>query len=150
FDVVVETALRQLEQASLPILQAKREDRPEREKAPVHSFTCGGTHMIYGLLSALHGGFVGSDRLQRVRQQIDILVWRLKGDLGLMDAFYQARRGQRGMSWFELGAKLKLLGHSEECLAFTERRGVANLTAAQQSQRRAAVVTLRQLLNDLE
>jgi hypothetical protein len=149
-DIVVETALKQLEDASLPIRQAMREDRPEREKAPVHGFTCGGTHMIYGLLSALHGGYVGSDRLQRMRQQIEILVWRLKGDLDLIDAFYLPRRGQKGMGWFELGAKLKLLGHSEECLAFTERRGVVHLSAGQQAQRRVAVATLRHLLDDLE
>src|SRR5262249_23521220 len=52
-DMVVESALRLLEQASLPVAEAMREGRPETGTAPVHSFTCGGTHMIYGLLVAV-------------------------------------------------------------------------------------------------
>src|SRR5262249_12798272 len=61
-DLVVESALRQLEQASLPLAEAMRSGRPETGHAPVHSFTCGGTHMIYGLLVAIHMGYAGRDR----------------------------------------------------------------------------------------
>src|SRR5262249_22625030 len=62
FAVVVERALRLLEEASLPLAQTMREDKPESGKAPVHTFTCGGTHMVYGLLSAVHAGYTGRDR----------------------------------------------------------------------------------------
>lgn len=76
-DAVVEAALGLLERASLPVMQAMREGRPESVKAPVHDFTCGGTHMIYGLLTAMVAGYVGQDRLERMRQQVALLVWRL-------------------------------------------------------------------------
>jgi hypothetical protein len=146
-DAFVENALRLLEQASLPVARAMREGRPQTAQAPVHGFTCGGTHMIYGLLSALHAGYTGKDRRQRMQQQMDILVWRLSADLDLMDRFY---RGRTNDFWFEFDAKLKLLGHAEECLAFAALHKVSILSPAQRTQWQAASLTLRQLLKDLE
>src|SRR5262249_56376957 len=72
-DLVVESALRLHENASLPLMRAMRADRPEREKAPVHGFTCGGTHMLYALLTAMRAGYTGQDRLARVRQQTELM-----------------------------------------------------------------------------
>jgi hypothetical protein len=149
-DVVVESALQLLEQASLPIAQAMRENRPEAAKAPVHAFTCGGTHMLYALLTAVHAGYVGADRLERVRQQVDLLVWRLGADVALIERFYGERAGRNGAFWYEVDAKLKLLGHAEECLSLGANRGVVALTPEQQSQRRTAVRRVRRLLGELE
>jgi hypothetical protein len=149
-DPVVESSLRLLEQASRPLMQAMRENRPETAKAPVHSFTCGGTHMLYALLVAMHAGYTGKDRLERTRRQVDLLVWRMTEDIGLIDRFYEGRTAQNGAYWFALDAKLKLLGHAEECLAFGVQRGVVTLTPAQQGRRRATVVTLRRMLQDME
>jgi len=146
-DALVENALRLLEQASLPVARAMREGRPQTGQAPVHGFTCGGTHMIYGLLSAVHAGYAGKDRRQRMQQQMDVLVWRLSADLDLMDRVY---RGRTGDFWFEFDAKLKLLGHAEECLAFAAVHKVSTLTPAQRTQWQAASLTLRQLLKDLD
>jgi len=42
-------------------------------KAPVHGFTCGGMHMLYGVLTAVHAGYTGRDRQERVRRQVDLL-----------------------------------------------------------------------------
>jgi hypothetical protein len=149
-DMVVESALRLLEQASLPVAEAMREGRPETGPAPVHSFTCGGTHMIYGLLAAVHAGYAGKDRRERMRQQVDLLVWRLSADLDLIDRFYSAKANNAGTSWYQLDAKLKLLGHGEECLAFATLHEVVPLTSAQRERRQAAVATLKRLLHDLE
>ena len=63
--------------------------------------------------------------------------------------FYQAR-GKNASDWYELDAKLKLLGHSEECLAFAAVHKVVKLTAAQRTQWQAATATLRRLLIDIE
>jgi hypothetical protein len=149
-DAVVASALGLFEGASLPLLQAMRENRPETAKAPVHSFTCGGTHMLYALLTALHAGYVGRDRRERLRQQVDLLVWRLTADLGLIDRFYKERSAGIGAYWYELDAKVKLLGHSEECLALATRRGLVKLSAGQQAAWRAAEATLRRMLEDME
>jgi hypothetical protein len=148
-DALVDNALRMLEQASLPVAEAMREGRPETRQAPVHGFTCGGGHMIYALLTALHAGYTGKDRARRMQQQVDLVVWRLSADLDLIERFYRARGSSVGDSWFELDAKLKLLGHLQECLAFADLHRVAKLTAAQRTQWQAATATLRRLLVDL-
>ncbi len=150
FDAVVESALGLYERASLPLLQAMREDRPETAKAPVHDFTCGGTHMLYAVLTAVHAGYTGRDRHERVRRQVDLLVWRLTADLGLIDRFYRERAGQGGAYWYELDAKVKLLGHAQECLALATRRGVVKLSPRQQANHREAVATLRRMIEDVE
>ena len=149
-DLVVESALRLMEEASAPLMQDMRQDRPETAKAPVQGFTCCGAHMLYALLTAVQAGYVGPDRLERVRQQTDLMVWRLRADLGLIDRFYKERTAQPGAYWYEVGAKVKLLGHGEECLAYGVRRGVVKLSAGQQEQRQAAVATLRRMIEDIE
>ncbi len=149
-DALVESALRLLEQASLPVAQAMHDGRPETAQAPVHGFTCGGTHMLYALLTALNAGYMGKDRVRRVQQQVDMMVWRLSADVDLIERHYRARANRTGDFWFEFDAKLKLLGHAEECLAFAALHKVAKLTASQQGQRRAAVVTLRRMLAEIE
>jgi hypothetical protein len=149
-DALVESALRLLEVASSPVAEAMRAGRPEMDQAPVHGFTCGGCHMIYGLLAALSAGYAGKDRTRRMQGQVDLLVWRLSADLDLIERFYRARGNGAADFWYEFDAKLKLLGHAEECLAFTELHKVARLTAAQRAQRAAATATLRRLLVDLQ
>jgi hypothetical protein len=150
FDLVVESALRLMEEASLPLAQAMREDRPETAKAPVHGFTCGGTHMLYALLTAAQTGHAGRERLERVKRQTDVMVWRLRADLGLIDSFYRERAAQPGAYWYDVDAKVKLLGHGGECLAFAVRRGVVKLTASQQTQWSAAEKTLKRMIEDME
>jgi hypothetical protein len=149
-DVVVENALRLLERASLPLTQAMREGRPLTAQAPVHGFTCGGTHMIYAVLTAMQMGYTGKDRPARVQQQVDVLLWRLSAEVDFMERFYRKRGGSAAAAWFELDTKLKFLGHAEECLAFAALHKVAKFTPAQQARRQAAVVTLRRTLHDLE
>jgi hypothetical protein len=149
-DALVESAFRLLEQASLPVAEAMRDGRPETRQAPVHNFTCGGCHMIYALLTALQAGYTGKDRPRRMQQQVDLLVWRLSADLDLIERFYRARGNSVADFWYEFDAKLKLLGHAEECLAFADLHKVAKLTSAQRAQRQAATATLRRLLVDLD
>jgi hypothetical protein len=149
-DLVVERALRLLEQASLPLAEAMRAGRPETAHAPVHGFTCGGTHMLYALLVAVHAGYTGKDRRERVQQQVDLLVWRLSADLDLIERFYGERAGKAGAAWYVLDAKLKLLGHGAECLAFATLHDVAGLTPSQRERRQAAVGMLTRMLRDLE
>jgi hypothetical protein len=149
-DLVVERALRMLEQASVPLVEAMRAGRPETAQAPVHEFTCGGTHMLYALLTAVHAGYTGKDRRARVQQQVDLMVWRLSADLDLIGRFYEARAGSAGASWYALDAKLKLLGHGAECLAFATLHDVVGFAPAQRERWQAAMATLRGMLRDLE
>ncbi|HVQ78041.1 MAG TPA: hypothetical protein VMT79_21180 [Candidatus Binatia bacterium] len=149
-DPVVEDALRLLEDGSQPLMDAMRQGKAESTKAMVHDYTCGGTHLIYALLAAIHAGYTGRDRVERMQRQVDLLVWRMKADIDLIGRFYQQRASHPGRYWFELDSKLKLLGHGEECLALGTGRGVVALSPAQQAQRRTAVASIRQMLDDME
>jgi len=149
-DESVEMALRALEDASAPLAAAMRDGRPMTAKAPVHSFTCGGTHMLYALVSATHYGFGLKGTRERVQQQVALMVWRTRADVDLMARFYTDRKRSRVplASWYELDSKLKLLGHAEECFAMAVTRGVVTLAPAQAAQREEAVATVKRLLAD--
>ena len=149
-DDLADGALRDLENASAPLLAAMRSGRPLVARAPVHGFTCGGTHMLYGLLSAIHYGFGGKDARQRVQEQTVLMAWRMGGaDVDLIRRFYGQLPRSPQNAWEELDAQLKILGHAEECLAFATKRKVIALTAAQQAQRAEGVRILGELLVDL-
>jgi hypothetical protein len=150
FDVVVEDSLRLLEAGSQPLMDVMRQGKPHTAKAPVHDYTCGGTHLVYGLLTAMHAGYTGKDRVERTQRQVDLLVWRMTADTELIRHFYRQRAAHPGRYWFELDTRLKLLGHAEECLAFGTKRGVVTLNPNQQAERRAAVASLRQMIQDME
>jgi len=149
-EAVVEHALRLMEEASFPLAKAMREDRPEPGRAPVHEFTCGGTHMLYALVTAAATGHASRDRAERIRQQTDLMVWRLHADLDVIERFYRERAAQPGAYWYEVDAKIKLLGHGEECLALGTRRNVVKLSDHQQRQRRTAVAALKRMIEDME
>jgi len=149
-DAVVDVALRDLEAASTPIDAAMRAGRPLSGKPPVHSFTCGGTHLLYGLLSAIRYGFGPKDARPRVEHQTALMVWRMGGaDVDLISRFYAGLPRDPINTWRELNAKLKVLGHAEECLAFATRQVRMTLTPAQQAQRAAGVQMLHRLLADV-
>ncbi len=138
-DAIVGSALEALERDSVPLTAAMRQGRPLSARAPVHELTCGGTHLIYSLIVAAHAGYAGNGRGQRVREQVELLVWRLGADVDLIDRFYAAQQPTPFASWMHLDAKLKLLGHAEECLALATRRKVIELSETQQAKHETAV-----------
>ncbi|MGH7331188.1 MAG: hypothetical protein ACREKS_00290, partial [Candidatus Rokuibacteriota bacterium] len=149
-DAAVDGALRALEAASAPVDAAMRAGRPLAGKPPVHDFTCGGTHLLYGLLSAVHYGFGPKDARQRVAYQTALMVWRMGGaDVNLISRTYARLPRDPVNAWRELNAKLKVVGHAEECLAFATRQAGMTLTPAQQAQRAAGVQVLHRLLADV-
>ena len=119
---VVEAGFEAMEQASQPIQDARDRGLPLARQAPVHAFTCGGTHLLYALLAATQAGYTASGHRDRVRRQMDLLVYRLWADVDLMDRFYQPKLAASPQArWFLLDARLKFVGHVFECLRFAER-----------------------------
>jgi hypothetical protein len=102
------------------------------------------------VITAMHAGYTGKDRPARVQQQVDVLVWRLSAEVEFIERFYRTRPTSAIAGWYQLDAKLKLLGHAEECLALATRHKVAQLTAAQRTQWKDAGVMLRRILGELE
>lgn len=149
-DASVDGALQLLENASAPIAAARRDGQPLVAKSPVHNFTCGGTHMLYGLLSSVHHGFGGKGTRERVQQQTALMIWRMGGaDVDLISRFYGGYVRSPRNQWEELDSKLKLVGHAEECVAFATARGIMTLTADQQALRAAGKKSLMELLAEV-
>ena len=114
---VVEAGFEAMEQASRPIQDARDRGAALERLAPVHAFTCGGTHLLYGLLAATQAAYTGSDHRERLRRQMDLLVYRLWADVDLMGRFYQPKLATIPQAkWFLLDARIKFVGHAFECL----------------------------------
>ena len=143
-------ALSVLERASLPVLKAMKEGRRLAGRAPVHHLTCGGTHLIYSVATAVHTGYASRSEAQRVSEQLDLLVWRLGADVDAIDRFHAQRTANPLHGVLRLGAKLKILGHAEECLAFTALQGVRTFSPDQQTKRQIAVAEIRRMIAEVE
>jgi hypothetical protein len=67
----------------------------------------------------------------------------------LIGRFYAALPRSPLNQWEERDAKLKTIGHAEECVAFATARGIMTLTANQRAQRAAGVKLLMRLLAEV-
>jgi hypothetical protein len=131
---VAEAGLTMLEEASRPIQDARTRGRVLTEQAPVHAFTCGGTHLVYALLTAALSGYLKAQR-ERLRQQMDLVVFRLRADPDLASRFYQALEAKTpGTGWYLLDAHLKFAGHAIECLNLAQRHKLYEPPAAAKAE----------------
>jgi len=140
---VIEAGFNAMEQASQPIQDARDRRAALERSAPVHDFTCGGTHLLYSLLAATQAGYAGSDHRERLRRQMDLLVYRLWADVDLMGRFYQPKIATIPQAkWFLLDARIKFAGHAFECLGFAERHGLYAVRPDQTPRRQEARAAL--------
>lgn len=129
---VVEAGLETMEQASRPIGEARERGVVPERQAPVHAFTCGGTHLLYSLLAAARAGYLGAEGRRRLGHQMDLLVYRLTTDVQMIERFYGPRMTKTpGMGWYQLDARLKFVGHALECLGLARRHGLYTVPAAE-------------------
>jgi hypothetical protein len=131
---VVGAGLDALEEASGPIKAARDRNARLEQQAPIHGFTCGGTHLLYGLLTASQAQYAKDGR-ERLRGQMDLLVFRLRADPDLAGRFYQAQANKvPGTAWYLLDANIKFLGHALECLNFARRHHLYEASEAMKPQ----------------
>jgi hypothetical protein len=131
---VAQAGLAALEAASRPIQEARDRNARLDRQAPIHGFTCGGTHLLYSLLAALQAGY-GKETRQRLRDQMDLLIYRLHADPDLAGRFYQAQATKvPGTAWYLLDTNLKFLGHALECLNFARRHRLYEVPTDLQSK----------------
>jgi hypothetical protein len=119
---------------------------PLPKKMPIHSFTCGGTHLCYSLLVAAKHGWLqvgGGDILQ---EQLQMLIYRLQADPELIDRYYREISSAPGVDLFRTGAKLKVLGHALECLGYAQAHGLWQPSPTEREQIEQARREVRGLL----
>jgi hypothetical protein len=147
---VVEAAFQTVEQASRPFQEAKNRGVIPDGQVPIQAYTCSGTHLLYSLLVAVQQGYTDRDHGARARRQLDLLVWRLDAESEMIERFYGRRAGAPHVRWFELDAKLKLLGHARECLAFARRHDLFRPTGAQEARLAVADTRLGTILGEIK
>ena len=90
---------------------------------------CNGTHMLYGLIDALRGGYTAGDLKARTWRLTRALLFRMRAEPQLIDA---SLRGDQPMVRLNAdAAKLTFLGHSVEDLGYAVQNGVFELDASQ-------------------
>ncbi len=102
-------------------------------------FTCGGTHLVYGLASCVANGHREDHFPRRLKEHLDLMVWRLEADGYLMERFYREAPPPQGNppGWekvyalYHNDAKIKFYGHSFEILSYVRHRRLFTPTPAQ-------------------
>jgi hypothetical protein len=120
---------------------------PLPKKMPIHSFTCGGTHLCYSVLLAARHGFLQEAGGDIVRDQLRLLIYRLQADPELIDRYYREIAPAPGVDLFRAGAKLKILGHALECLGYAQAHGLWQPSPLERTQLEQAAHEVRSLLS---
>jgi hypothetical protein len=124
----------------------------------VNGFTCGGTHLVYGLASCVGNGHGGQEGRQRLKAHLDLMMWRLDADNRLMDRFYRQRPAPSGRppGWqktyalYRNDAKIKFNGHVFEILSYaTHKRLFAPTTEQIRAVQKAGIV-LTQAVREIQ
>jgi hypothetical protein len=143
---VVRFGLQVIDEATQGLKPYATAGLPLPKKLPIHSFTCGGTHLCYSLLVAARHGLLqaaGGDILQ---EQLQLLIYRLQADPALIDRYYREIPSVSGVDLFRAGAKLKVLGHALECLGYAQMHGLLQPSPRQKNQIEQAAQEVRDLL----
>lgn len=143
-----------LDDACRQLQQAKHRGVMPADRDAIHGFTCGGTHLIYGLASSVGNGYRRDDFLRRLQTHLDLLVWRLEADGHLLQQYYRqvktAPGQERSYELFFRDAILKFYGHSFEILSYVGRRRLFTPTAEQTHAIERAGVTLAEAVSGLK
>jgi hypothetical protein len=119
---------------------------PLPKKLPIHSFTCGGTHLCYSVLAAARHGVLPEASSDVVREQLQLLMYRLQADTDLIDRYYREIASAPGAELFRAGAKLKILGHALECFGYAQTHGLFEPSPLERGRIEQAVQEVRGLL----
>jgi hypothetical protein len=136
-----------LQEATAGIKRYCRASLPLPQKMPIHSFTCGGTHLVYSVLVAARDRFLAAADQEAIREQLQILMYRLQADPDLIDRYYRELSSAPGVDMFRAAAKLKILGHALECLGYAQAHGLLQPNPIERQQIEKAVQEVRSLLS---
>ena len=139
FTDVVRFGLDTLDETTRQFRQAKAQGVMPTEKDAIMGLTCGGTHLAYALTSCVANGHGGEEARTRLRDYLDLHVWRLQADGYLLDRFYRQAAPsrdappalQRLAALYYHDAKLKFYGHSFEILSFARRHRLLDAAPAE-------------------
>ncbi len=143
-----------LDEACRQLQRTKDRGVMPTEKDAIHGFTCGGTHLIYGVASCVGNGYRRDDFVKRLQAHLDLLVWRLDAEGYLLERFYRQSSpppGQeRTYDLFFRDAMLKFYGHSFEILSYAKSKRLFAPTADQARAIERAGTKLAQIVKGID
>ncbi len=135
FSDVIRFSFDALDDATQQLRRAMDRGIMPEAKDKIHEFTCGGTHLVYGLASCVGNGYHGENFPRRLKTHLDLLVWRLGAEDNLMRRFYRQAPPSPDLEkiydLYRNDAKLKFYGHSFEILSYAGLRHLFAPTPAQ-------------------
>ena len=148
----VERAFQVAEVATQSVRQTWTQNQPLAGKSAIHSFTCGGTHLIYSLVVSVRNGYGVQNADRRLREQLGMLIYRMWAEIDLIDRFFAAvpTGSQLPNRWASLDAKWKFLGHAFEVYHYALRHRLLRPTAAEAKVVEAARPVLQRLAKEVE
>ncbi len=114
---------------------ARGETAPKNFRDEIKKYSCFGLHSVYGFLACFKNGYGNDDLSARVKQVMDLLTYRLKGDAEAIDQEYAEAAAQGPVSApqleaFKLRARVKLFGHAFEAINYAKLHNLATFTPA--------------------
>ncbi|MBI4379639.1 MAG: hypothetical protein HY574_00370 [candidate division NC10 bacterium] len=154
FADVVRFGFDTLDETTQEFRRAKARGVMPEEKDAIMAFTCGGTHLVYGLASCVGNGHGGEELRRRLKDHLDLHIWRLHADGYLMERFYRQATPPPGLEriydLFFRDAVIKFYGHSFEILSYVKHRRLWTPTADQAHAIERAGVTLANAVKGIE
>jgi hypothetical protein len=154
FADVVRFGFDTLDETTQEFRRAKARGVMPEEKDAIMAFTCGGTHLVYGLASCVGNGHGGDELRRRLKDHLDLHIWRLHADGHLMERFYRQATPPPGLEriydLFFRDAVIKFYGHSFEILSYVKHRRLWTPTADQAHAIERAGVTLADAVKGIE
>jgi hypothetical protein len=158
FSDLVRSGFDAMDNATRQLRSAKERGVIPDSKDLIQDFTCGGTHLLYGLASAVGNGHRGSDFPKRLKEHLDLHVWRLEADGRLIDRFFtqippppgNQQDWEKTYALYRNDATIKFYGHSFEILSYARRRRLFSPTPAQARAIEKAGATLTEAVKGIK
>lgn len=139
FSDVVRFAFDTLDETTAKFRQAKAKGIMPDANDKIVDFTCGGTHLVYGITTCVGNGYRDHGFPQRLKTHLDLMAWRLEADDRLIDRFYRNAPPPPGnpSGWqavaavYHNDAKIKFYGHTFEILSYAMKHKLFKPTSTQ-------------------
>lgn len=136
---VIRFAFDALDETTAQFREAKAKGIMPDTNDKVGNFTCGGTHLVYGLTTCVGNGYRDHGFPQRLKVHLDLMAWRLEADDRLIDQFYRhaAPAPENPPGWQAVhalhrnDAKIKFYGHAFEIFSYAMQHKLFQPTFAQ-------------------
>ncbi len=116
---------------------ARGESASKTFRDAIKKYSCFGIHTAYSFLVCMKNGYNNDNLPQRVKQMMDFVTYRLKGDAAAIDHEYtQEARGAPAqlVDAFRTRALIKFYGHAFEAINYAKLHRIIGLAPGQQQR----------------